>query len=103
MARDYLNYLNAGIVQGEVACKLRSTTSKAEFIRSKLWTPDMRFSADVKCLNAARNILNRGIRELHTFGTSDEMMRLGALAGVSDGGKRGRKKKRRQRVVHRNI
>ena len=93
MARDYANYLKAGVAQGEVACKLRAPTSKAEFIRSKLWTPDMRYSADVKCLNAARNILNRGIRELRTFGTDEEMTSLGALAGVCDAGKRGRKRK----------
>ena len=67
-ARDYLAFLEAGTAQGEVACKLRAPTSKAEFIRSKLWTPDQRVSADTKCLNVARNILNRGIRELNTFG-----------------------------------
>ena len=93
MARDYLNHLKAGVAQGEVACELRAPTSKAEFIRSKLWTPDHRISADVKCLNAARNILNRGIRELNTFGNETDRERSGALAEMLDGGKRGRKRK----------
>ena len=42
-ARDYIAYLAAGTAQGEVACKLRAPTSKAEFIRSKLWTPTRGF------------------------------------------------------------
>ena len=92
-ARDYLAFLEAGTAQGEVACKLRAPTSKAEFIRTKLWTPDQRISADTKCLNAARNILNRGIRELNTFGNETERERSGALAEMLDGGKRGRKRK----------
>ena len=35
-ARDYLAFVAAGTAQGEVACKLRAPTSKAEFIRAKL-------------------------------------------------------------------
>ena len=92
-AREYIAFLAAGTAQGEVACKLRAPTSKAEFIRSKLWTPDQRISADVKCLNAARNILNRGIRELKTFGNATDIDSCGALAEMFDGGKRGRKRK----------
>ena len=92
-ARDYIAFLAAGTAQGEVACKLRAPTSKAEFIRAKLWTPDERVSADVKCLNAARNILNRGLRELRAFGGATDVDSCGALAEMLDGGRRGRKRK----------
>ena len=92
-AREYLAFLAAGVAQGEVACKLRAPTSKAEFIRSKLWTPDQRIASDVKCLNAARNILNRGIGELKQFGDAADLDSCGALAEMLDGGRRGRKRK----------
>ena len=92
-ARDYIAFLAAGTAQGEVACKLRAPTSKAEFIRPKLWTPDQRISADEKCINAARNILNRGIRELKSFGNATDIESCGVLAEMFDGGKRGRKRK----------
>ena len=47
----------------------------------------------MKCLNAARNILNRGLRELKRFGGATDLDSCGALAELIDGGKRGRKRK----------
>ena len=99
----YLASLAAGAAQGEVACKLRAPTSKAEFIRAKLWTPDQRISGDVKCLNAARNILNRGLRELKTFGDATDLDSCGALAEKSTAVGEAGKENRRLTRTHRSI
>ena len=93
LAHEYIKYLNAGVAEGQVNPRIRASTSKASFIRTKLWTSAQRVSADVKSLNAARNILNRGIRELKALGCSGDLGSCGALAEMLDGGKRGRKKK----------
>ena len=93
LAREYIKYLNAGVAEGQINRRIRASTSKASFIRAKVWTSSQRVSADVKSLNAARNILNRGIRELKSLGCSVDIESCGVLAEMLDGGKRGRNKK----------
>ena len=92
LARAYIKYLNAGVAEGQINPRIRASTSKASFIRTKLWTSSELVSADEKSLNAARNILNRGLRELKSLGCAGDLESCGVLAEMLDGGKRGRNK-----------
>ena len=94
LARDFLTDLKAAVAEGQVNSKIRAATSKASFIRKVLMTKEaQRVSADNKTLCAARNILNRGLRELASLGCTADKESHGLLAEVLDGGKRGRRKK----------
>ena len=56
----------------------------------------------MKCLNAARNILNRGLRELKTFGDATDLDSCGALAEKSTAVGEAGKENRRLTRTHRN-
>ena len=91
LAREYIAYLKAGQAEGQVNSKIRASSSKAEFIRAVLFSKAQRATADNKSISAARNILNRGLRELATAGGGVDSETSGLPAELLDGGKRGRR------------
>ena len=58
LAREYIVYLKAGQAEGQANSKIRASSSKAEFIRTVVFTNAKRATADNKSISAARNILN---------------------------------------------
>ena len=90
LARKYIVYVNNGRVEGQVNCKIRAKSSKAEFIRTVLYKGNKRVTADNKSISASRNILNRGINEFASAGGGVDNDTFGLPAELLHGGMQGR-------------